>query len=132
MTQPKNGRRSDDVGISNTQRGSAAETLACQFLEARGLTLVSRNYRCRLGELDLIMRDAQQLVFVEVRSRASSRYGSAAETINHSKRQRLIRTATYFLQKNNYSLPCRFDVIAITQRGAALDLEWIKDAFQAD
>lgn len=67
--------------ISRVARGAAAEDLALRYLEARGLSLVARNFRCRVGELDLIMRDGEQLVFVEVRSRRHNRYGTPAESI---------------------------------------------------
>lgn len=112
------------------QQGNTAEDLACRYLETQGLTLVERNYRCRTGELDLIMRDGEYLVFVEVRSRHSSHYGTPAETVTSTKQKRLLRTASYYLQKKRSDAPCRLDVVAITHDGTAT-LEWIKDAFQA-
>ena len=79
--------------ISRVAQGTAAEDLALRYLEARGLSLVTRNFRCRTGELDLIMRDGEHLVFVEVRSRRSTRYGTPAESVTRTKQQRLLRAA---------------------------------------
>ena len=94
------------------------------------MTLVARNFRCRAGELDLILRDGEQLVFVEVRSRRSSQFGTPAESVTHSKQQRLLRAAAFYLQRQRLDLPCRFDVVAILQPGDAPQVEWIQDAFQ--
>lgn len=114
---------------SNIQQGNVAEKLALRFLEAQGLVLVKRNYRCRMGELDLVMRDGDYLVFVEVRSRHDSRYGTPAETVTRTKQRRLIRAAAHYLQRSRAAaLPCRFDVVAVN---AGDDLDWIKNAFQA-
>ncbi|MBK8183637.1 MAG: YraN family protein [Candidatus Competibacteraceae bacterium] len=116
--------------ISRVAQGTAAEDFALHYLEARGLTLVARNFRCRAGELDLILRDGEQLVFVEVRSRRSSQFGTPAESVTHSKQQRLLRAAAFYLQRQRLDLPCRFDVVAILQPGDAPQVEWIQDAFQ--
>ena len=113
---------------STIQQGTAAEDLACRYLEAQGLTLLKRNYRCQVGELDLIMRDCAYLVFVEVRSRHDSRHGTPAETITRAKQRRLIKTAAYYLQRTRTDSPCRFDVVAVHETD---NLEWLKDAFQA-
>ncbi|HHW78678.1 MAG TPA: YraN family protein [Xanthomonadaceae bacterium] len=116
--------------ISRVAQGTAAEELARRYLEARGLTLVTRNFRCRAGELDLIMRDGGQLVFVEVRSRRHARYGTPAESVTRTKQQRLLRAAAFYLQRQRLDLPCRFDVVAILQADGEPQLEWIRDAFQ--
>jgi putative endonuclease len=112
------------------KRGLAAEDLACQYLCQQGLRLIERNFRCRVGELDLIMEDGTDLVFVEVRSRHNNRYGTPAETITPVKRRRLVRTALFFLQQRRLDAPCRFDIIAISQASGKPKLEWIKNAFQ--
>ena len=110
-------------------RGKKAEDLACYHLQQQGLTLVARNYYCRYGELDLIMMDADILVFVEVRLRGSSRHGSALESIDTHKRRKLIFTANHYLQKKQ-SLPVtRFDVVTLDSDNS---LEWLTDAFSAD
>ena len=110
--------------------GAEAEDLACAWLQARGLRLRERNYRCRRGEIDLIMQDGEQLVFVEVRYRRSSRYGSAAETVTAAKQTRLISAASQYLQHQSGVSACRFDVLALSDlEGERVD--WIRDAFQA-
>jgi putative endonuclease len=115
---------------SRVAQGTAAEELACRYLEARGLILVTRNFRCRAGELDLIMRDGDQLVFVEVRSRRDSRFGTPAESVTRTKQQRLLRAAAVYLQRQRLDLPCRFDVLAILHAESEPQMEWIRDAFQ--
>ena len=110
--------------------GAEAEDLACAWLQARGLRLRERNYRSRRGEIDLIMQDGDQLVFVEVRYRRNSRYGSAAESVTTAKQTRLISAASRYLQDQSGALACRFDVLALSGlKGERVD--WIRDAFQA-
>ncbi len=115
---------------SRVAQGAAAEELALRYLEAQGLTLVMRNFRCRTGELDLIMRDGGSLVFVEVRSRRYIRYGTPAESVTRAKQQKLLRAAMFYLQRQRLDLPCRFDVVAILRPGGEPHIEWIRDAFQ--
>jgi putative endonuclease len=108
-------------------RGDLAEALAADYLKARGLRLIERNYNCRLGEIDLILADGPALVFAEVRLRRSLDYGGAAASITAAKRQRILRAARHYLS-GRPERPCRFDVILLD----ALDpgrIEWIKDAF---
>lgn len=112
------------------RRGQHGEQLAQRHLREQGLSLLETNYRSRWGEIDLIMQDGPILVFVEVRLRAASTYGSAAETIGTRKQQRLIRTAQHYLQTHR-DARARFDVIAITTGDHAPQIEWIKDAFSA-
>ena len=118
--------------MSSTTQGQAAEQQACGYLTEHGLTLVARNYRCRMGELDLIMRDADALVFVEVRSRRAGRHGSPAESITAIKQHRLQRAAAHYLQRHPVDAPCRFDVVGITRDAGKTHIEWIRDAFQID
>lgn len=118
--------------ISTQQRGDAAEAQARQHLEQHGLRLLAQNWRCRLGELDLVMLDADTVVFVEVRYRRHSAWGGAAESVDARKREKLSRAAQHFLQQESRwaKYPCRFDVIAInadSQPPAQLD--WIQNAF---
>ena len=112
-------------------QGDVAENEALQYLRQHGLRLVRRNYQCKLGEIDLIMSDGTCLVFVEVRFRRNSRFGSPAETVVARKQQRLIRTAMHYLQNHKLDSPCRFDVIGISGDSDTVQVEWIKDAFQA-
>ena len=112
--------------------GFTAEEQAKDYLTAQGLTWVASNYRCRLGEIDLIMRDKTDLVFVEVRARASNTFGGAIASITRSKRQKLIRTALLYLQttKLHDKLPSRFDVVSL--EGTPRQITWIKHAFGVD
>jgi putative endonuclease len=107
-------------------KGEAAERCAHQFLVKQGLELVCRNYRCRSGELDLIMLDQQTLVFIEVRFRKNDKYGSAVETITAAKQSRIIAAAQYYLATRQTDRPMRFDVVAISGDGR---IDWIKNAF---
>ncbi len=115
------------------QTGDDAERVAESYLTARGLTLVARNYRCRLGEIDLIMRERDTLVFVEVRLRRSAKerdFGGAAASITAKKQARLIAAAQHYLAGMRQLPPCRFD--AVLMRGvAAGDIEWLTNAFEA-
>ena len=108
------------------QTGDDKEELARRFLEGQGLTQVARNVSCRHGEIDLVMRDGQTQVFVEVRYRRSERFGGASASIDRRKQARLIAAAGYYLQRHPTDLPCRFDVVAI---GAEDRLQWIQNAF---
>ena len=116
--------------ISRIAQGTVAEDLVLGYLLEQGLTLVTRNFRCRTGELDLIMRDGEHLVFVEVRSRRYVRYGTPAESVTRAKQQKLLRAAAFYLQRQHLDLPCRFDVVAVLQPGGEPQIEWIRDAFQ--
>ena len=96
------------------------------------MKVIANNYRCKLGEIDLVMQDQQTLVFVEVRYRKSSTYGSGAESINQQKQQRLIRTAQHYLEQHKqHGSPCRFDVISVTGSLENAEINWINSAFMA-
>lgn len=118
--------------------GKSAESSAEAFLRTKGLVSLFRNFRCRLGEIDLIMRDGDMLVFVEVRFRRPGQHGSGAESITYAKRQKLVRCAGYYLSTRRISSHqrCRFDVVSVGQSGspnpARFEFEWIRNAFQAD
>jgi len=108
-------------------RGEAAEQLAATFLQNQGLKIMLRNYRCRFGEIDLIARDGQTLVFVEVRSRNTERFGGAAASITRAKRSKLLRSARFYLAQSRSAPPCRFDAVLI--RGNPPVVEWVRNAF---
>jgi len=107
-------------------RGESAEEQAHKFLINKGLTPVCRNYRCKQGELDLIMTDQQTLVIIEVRFRKTDQYGSAAETVTRAKQSRIIAATHIYLSSHKADRPVRFDVIAISGNG---NVEWIQNAF---
>ncbi|MEX6502354.1 YraN family protein [Pseudomonas sp. 25A3E] len=119
--------------MTSTQaRGQAAEALARAHLEQRGLRLLAQNWHCRRGELDLVMLDADTVVFVEVRYRRHTAWGGAIESVDARKRDKLTIAATHFLQQQSRwaKHPCRFDVIAITAEGnSPPQLNWIQNAF---
>ena len=112
------------------QSGEDAESIALHWLEARGLTLVMRNYSRKCGEIDLIMRHRHDLVFVEVRYRKNRAFGGAEESVTRKKQNKIRKTAESFLQqyRNRYE-QCRFDVIAITGAKDRFEINWIKHAF---
>jgi putative endonuclease len=116
--------------LTTKSLGDAAERFAEQFLIEQKLRTVARKYRCRFGEIDLIMQDGETLVFVEVRMRASGSFGGAAASIHVAKQQRLVATAQHYLAGLHHTPPCRFDAILMTKMDTA-GVEWIKDAFSA-
>lgn len=108
-------------------RGREAETQAAAYLLVRGLRLVSRNFRVRGGEIDLIMRDGETVVFVEVRQRSRSDFGGAGASITASKQRRIVLAARHWLARRG-DCACRFDCVLIDGER----LEWLRDAFSGD
>lgn len=106
--------------------GQSAEARAESFLASKGLTPVARNWRCRFGEIDLVMQDGATRVFVEVRLRSSSDFGGAAASVTPAKQRRLVAAARQYLTTLKTLPPCRFDVVALTGNTPP---EWIKNAF---
>ena len=107
--------------------GSSAEHDAERFLERRGLAIVARNYRTRFGEIDLVARDGETLVFVEVRLRSSARFGGGVESIGEAKRRRIVAAALHYLMGVRPQPPCRFDVVTLEGE----DTAWLRAAFDA-
>ena len=112
--------------------GIEAETLARDFLVGRGLRLLLGNYRCRAGELDLVLREGPALVVVEVRRRSSLRFGGASASIDARKRHRIARATHHLLLTHPHlrNLPIRFDVIAIDASAPSGAIQWIRGAFE--
>ncbi len=112
--------------------GDAFEQRACTQLERAGLTLLDRNYNTRHGELDLVMRDRQTIVFVEVRYRVSAGHGNAAATITMSKQTKLIQTAQLWLAAHPRFAQhaCRFDVVSYNGPVDSASMDWIRGAFE--
>lgn len=106
--------------------GSAAEEAAANFLARQGLEIVARNYRTRMGEIDLVARDGATLVFVEVRMRSSARYGGGAESIGARKQARIAAAARQYLSRLRREPPCRFDVVTLDGGSP----EWLRAAFE--
>jgi len=109
--------------------GKSKEKLACQYLEEKGFKLIEKNYYCRRGEIDLIMRDQDSLVFVEVRYRKNANFGSALESVNTKKQKCLIFSAEHYLQQTHTPLAARFDVVAISGSDTNPVIDWVKNAF---
>ncbi|NJN52178.1 MAG: YraN family protein [Gammaproteobacteria bacterium] len=114
------------------RQGRRAERGALWLLRWHGLRLVYRNYRTRGGEIDLVMRDGDDLVFVEVRYRARADFGTGADSVDIGKRARIIDTAHHFLAQHadESCRRCRFDVVSVTKRNYRRQYHWIQDAFQ--
>lgn len=113
--------------------GDNAESAACNYLVAQGLKLLARNFRCRGGEIDLVMQHHDSLVFVEVRYRKRTDYGHAAETVTRTKQQRVIRCAQFYMSRHGgWNMAARFDVVSIEGSLCARRIEWISDAFRID
>lgn len=108
--------------------GDNAELVAEKYLVSQGLTTLARNFRCRFGEIDLIMQDGDATVFVEVRYRASEQFGGAAASINLAKQRRIATAAEHYLTKFRQPPPCRFDAILMRTIDAE-GVEWVKNAF---
>ncbi len=119
------------VKVDKQKSGQLAESKAYTYLLTQGMTLLIKNYRCSFGEIDLIMQDKEDIVFVEVRSRSRDDYGHASESISLTKQNKLIKTAIHFLQKRAWidKVASRFDVVTIHMNGNEDQLEWIKNAF---
>ena len=108
------------------REGARAEDLCADLLRAAGLRLLERNWRCRLGEIDLIAEEDGTLVFAEVRMRGPGLFGGAAESVTAAKRARLIAAAGLYLSRRPET-PCRFDVFLVD--GVSSQVQWIRDAF---
>ncbi|MDX1303843.1 YraN family protein [Photobacterium sp.] len=111
--------------LNKRQQGQVYEAMAERFLQRHHLSPVTRNFQCRSGEIDLIMRDGDCWVFVEVKYRKQIHFGSPAEAVNWRKQQKLKRAALFWLQKNGLSsehTAFRFDVVAI--QGPDHQIEW--------
>jgi len=127
------GKKSNATTYAPHARGRAAEDMALRYLEQHGLQLVTRNFRCTRGEIDLIMRQGENLVFVEVRARRNDSFGSGADSVGTRKQAKLNAAASIYLQQHasQANCPCRFDVIAISFASDPPQLDWIPDAFGA-
>lgn len=116
------------------ESGAAAEDAALALLLGRDLQLLARNVRYPFGEIDLVMRDGAQLVFVEVRFRSNARFGGAAVSVDAAKRRKLARAAQAWIGNHRQfaNAGCRFDVVAATPSSSGIACEWIRDAFTLD
>lgn len=127
-------RASPRDNASRRSDGARIEALARDFLQRHGLAPVAANANYRGGELDLVMREGDTLVFVEVRYRKSAAFGGGAASVDARKRRKLVLAAELFLAAHREfaRLPCRFDVVAAHGDVDAPDFDWLRDAFRAD
>ncbi len=123
-------RKPVESNASTKATGDAAERIAEAYLTKHHLQTVARNYRCKFGEIDLIMRDGDVLVFVEVRLRKSAAYGGAGASIHVAKQRRLIAAAEHYLAGLKQSPACRFDAILMNEMHES-SIEWIRDVISA-
>lgn len=117
--------------MSNVALGRAGEDAACAFLEGKGYKIIERNFRCQLGEIDLIAQDKNVLVFIEVKTRYSTQCGQPFESVNYHKQQRLIRLAQVYLKftRGTVNVLSRFDVVSIVIKAGQIHIDHIINAF---
>ncbi len=112
--------------------GSEGESLALRFLKRKGYTILARNYQTRIGEIDIIAKDGETVVFIEVKTRSSDTFAAPFESVNVTKRMKMRNVASLFLKKHSPELPARFDVISVTRNGKGqVSIHHIRDAFEA-
>jgi putative endonuclease len=113
-------------------KGFYYEALALRYLKKQGLRLVAKNYRCAAGEIDLVMMHKNTLIFIEVRFREAEDFGSAIETVDRRKQQKVLRAAQHYLLRHKIydSLQCRFDVVGITKKNSEVQFSWLPNAFE--
>lgn len=109
--------------------GQQNEDLALTYLQQQGLTLIQRNYRSRLGEIDLVMKDREHVVFVEVRYRSTTKFGGALASVDRRKQSKLIKCAQQYIANTSSQQNFRFDVIAISPSSGQHEIQWITNAF---
>lgn len=107
--------------------GAGGEDIAANFLIARNFHILARNYRTRFGEVDIIAKDGEHIVFVEVKTRANANFADAAESVTHAKRRKLRMVARQWLANRAPDAPARFDVIEVYKNGG---INHIPDAFE--
>lgn len=113
-------------------KGKQGEEMAAAFLKAKGMAVLGANVRCALGELDLVCRDGQTIVFVEVKTRHGRGFGLPQESVSPSKQKKLTLLARWYLQRHRlHGCPARFDVIAIDFGIQEPEIVWISNAFDA-
>mgnify|MGYP005991257709 CR=1 FL=1 len=118
--------------ITTKLQGDIYEQVALDYLLKQKLTLIDRNFNCKLGEIDLIMQEQEFIVFIEVKYRKSTSFGEASEMVSPTKQKKICKTAQIYLQKhglNEYNTFCRFDVVSIKGPAASTEITWLKNAF---
>lgn len=133
-TEKRGLRRSPVAPGKRRETGLAQEAYAAQYLVQQGLSLIEANFSCRVGEIDLIMKDGDTLVFVEVRSRTRIDFMDPVTSVDHRKQKKLLRSAATYLKYRGLTdrVPCRIDVLGIRLSGdhGETEFNWIKNAIQ--
>jgi putative endonuclease len=113
--------------------GAKGEDLAVRYLKKKGYKVIERNYRCQWGEIDLVARQGDTLVFVEIKARSSSDFGLPQDAVGRFKQEKLVHVARAYMAEHRLKdeITARFDVVAVHLTGSGPDIELIQDAFQA-
>ena len=122
----------NSVKRNTREQGQETEEMALEFLKNNGLTLISKNFQCRCGEIDLIVDDNGTIVFVEVKYRKSDKFGGPLLAVSKDKIHKLTKTAQFYLQQaklNEYNTPCRFDIVSLLGSMPEPEITWLKNAF---
>jgi len=109
--------------------GNKGEDIAADYLKKKGYTILHRNYNPPLGEADIVAKDKNIIVFVEVKARSSDAFGQPFEAVNHRKQEKLKKIALYYLKHNKIELPVRFDIVSIISRNGKAEVNHIPEAF---
>lgn len=113
--------------------GDFGEELAAKYLHTLGYTILEKNYKVKIGEIDIIACDQKTLVFVEVKTRSSSIYGMPSQAVNFHKQQKILKTAQWYLNQTNQNEKiCRFDIIEVLREKETYRINQIKNAFEAN
>lgn len=114
-----------------TDKGRAIEEAVATYLQSQGVQILHRNFQSKQGEIDLIAKHLDALVFIEVRFRQNTAYGEASATVTRFKQKKIIQCARFFLCRypQYANVPCRFDVVGVTLKNSKLDFDWIQSAF---
>jgi len=126
------GRLKDVKNMAGKNTGHYGEDIAAAYLQQKGYSIVERNYRKRFGELDIIAEDGEVLVFVEVKTRSSTRFGSPFEAVDSRKQRKMSRIALAYLNSRKlFDRSARFDVVAVMlHKGSLPEVEIVQDAFE--
>ena len=110
--------------------GQRGEDLAASYLQKKGYKIIQRNYKTMIGEIDIIARDRDDLVFIEVKTRESLEYGHPFESVNKNKRRKIANVAMLYLKRLKDIPPCRFDVVSVYYEQGRAEFNLIQDAFE--
>lgn len=120
-----------DISRRHLLTGAAGENHAVRYLQSLGYRIIQRNYRTRIGEIDIIAREGEVLVFVEVKTRTGQNFGLPQSAVDARKQFKITRVAlTYLSEKKEHEASCRFDIVAVQKRGKDFQIELIRNAFE--